>query len=183
MRRLLPGIFLALVIAPGASVAIASGGLTATPSANSTSVATVGRAAVIEKVPARPFKLVGTLLIPRLKLRSPIYFGITDAIFDVGIGHWPGTAKPGKPGNTVLGGHRTGGMMPFLNIQRMKKGDVIVVKVAKKTYRYKVTKTKIVKPTDTWITKQSKNATLTLFACHPPHSIKQRYIVQATLVN
>lgn len=132
---------------------------------------------------ARPFRQIGVLVVPRLKLRTPIYLGITDDIFDVGVGQWPGTAKPGKPGNIVLGGHRTGAMMPFLNIDKMRKGDKIRVIVGRKTFTYTVTTKRIIKPTDVSITRQTATATLTLFTCHPPHSIKQRYVVRATLTS
>lgn len=110
-----------------------------------------------------------------------MYMGSSDAIFDVGLGQWPGTPKPGQKGNVVIGGHRTGGRMPFINIDKMRKGDVIKVIVGKKTWVYKVTSKKIVKPNNMTILKQTTNATLTLYTCHPPHSIKMRYIVRAAL--
>lgn len=134
---------------------------------------------------AKPTKLVkiGTLSIPRLRLRMPIYRGITMNVFDAGMGYWPGTAKPGQLGNMVIGGHRTGGSMALYHIDKMRSGDTIVVTARGKTYRYKVTGHRIVKPKDVWITKQSRRArTLTLFACHPLHSIAKRYIVSAVLV-
>lgn len=132
-------------------------------------------------LPSRPFTRVGTLVIARLKLTTPIFLGLTDAIFDAGVGQWPGTAKPGRAGNLVIGGHRTGGMMPFLNIGKIRKGDKIKVIVGKQTYVYTVTRSRIIKPTDVSITKQTRGATLTLFTCHPPHSIKTRFVVQASL--
>lgn len=120
--------------------------------------------------------------IARLSLNMAIYKGVTDPIFKKGIGYWPGTALPGLIGNTVLGGHRTSGPRPFYFIERMKIGDPIVVSFKGKKYTYRVTKTRIIKPTDTWILSQNvTKPTLTIFACHPRGSYKQRYVVTAVL--
>ena len=133
---------------------------------------------------AKPIKLVkvGTLRIPRLRLTQPIYKGITMYVFDRGMGQWPGTAAPGKVGNMVIGGHRTGGSMPLYYIDKLKRGDKIFVTAKGKTHKYKVTGARIVSPKAVWITKQSRAKTLTLFACHPLHSIAKRWIVSAVLV-
>lgn len=133
--------------------------------------------------PAAPTKFLGTLIVPRLKLRAPIYSGIADSVFDMGLGHWPGTAMPGKKGNSVIGGHRTGAMMPFLNIDKMRKGDRIIAKIGRKSFTYKVSKVAIEKPTNMSIVRQTKDSRITLFTCHPPHSIKLRYVVTAVLIN
>ena len=130
---------------------------------------------------AKTYKKVGTLSISKLKVTSPIYMGITDDVFDRGIGQWPGSAKPGTRGNLVLGGHRTSASRPFSNIDKLRSGDTISIKVGTKVYRYVVTGHSIVKPTAVWITKQTPNATLTLFSCHPKGKTTSRYIVRAVL--
>lgn len=186
MRRILAGIVsLSVLACAGASVASAratNDTMHAQPVMSPT-----GRTAAVVTFsiarPTRPFKQIGILVVPRLKLRSPIYLGITDAIFDVGVGQWPGTARPGRAGNTVIGGHRTGGMMPFLKIDTIRKGDKIKVIVGTKTFTYTVTTTRIISPQDVTITRQTKTPTLTLFSCHPPHSIQKRYVVRAALTS
>lgn len=124
---------------------------------------------------------IGTISIPRLKVVQPIINGVSDAVFDRGVGHWPGTPLPGEAGNMVLGGHRTGGMRPFYDIQKLVAGDRILVTRAGRTYTYVVTRSRIVKPTATWILRQTEASTLTLFTCHPRGSIRQRFIVTAAL--
>jgi len=124
---------------------------------------------------------LGIMFIPRLKVRSPMVEGVTDAMFDIGMGHWPGTAMPGKKGNAVYGAHRTAGPAPLFNVERIRKGDSIIILRGLKRTQYKVTSTFIVKPTALWITNQTRNSMLTLFTCHPRHSTKQRYVVQAVL--
>ena len=106
---------------------------------------------------------------------------ITDDVFNRGVGHWPGTAKPGARGNLVLGGHRTSAKREFADIDRLRGGDIISISVGAKTHRYVVTGHMIVKPTSVWITEQTRSATLTLFSCHPKGKITSRYVVRAVL--
>jgi sortase A len=127
-------------------------------------------------------KSVGTITIPRLKLKSRIYIGITDREFNLGVGQWPGTPKFGKKGNIVLGGHRTSAFRPFEEIQLLRSGDLIALTTGKKTFRYRVTGRSIVKPTAVWITSPTRTPTLTLFSCHPKGKTTHRYVVRAVLI-
>jgi sortase A len=126
-----------------------------------------------------PEILIGELVIPALLLTQPIFKGVTLPTLDKGVGYWPGTAMPGRVGNVVLGGHRTSKQKPFRNIDLLVPGDEVYVTTADGTFVYAVTGTQIIEPTDVWIIDQTESATLTLFACHPPHSVKQRIAVFA----
>ena len=120
--------------------------------------------------------------IARINVKSPVYRGVTMDIFKKGVGWYPGTALPGKPGNVVLGGHRVTWPEPFRHINALKIGDPIVVNHLGKRYTYTVTKKFIVRPKDTWILDQNfVRPTLTLFACHPVGRTTHRYVVTATL--
>ena len=130
---------------------------------------------------AKTYRQVGTLSISKLKITSPIYIGITDDVFDRGIGQWPGSAKPGTRGNLVLGGHRTSAPRQFGDIDRLRSGDTISISVGTKTHKYVVTGHSIVKPTSVWITEPTSSATLTLFSCHPKGKTTFRYVVRAVL--
>ena len=46
---------------------------------------------------------------------------------------------------------------------------------------YHVIATQVVTPKDTWIVQQTPTPTATLFACHPPHSAKYRFVVKLKL--
>jgi sortase A len=127
-------------------------------------------------------KSIGTIVIPRLKVKSPIYMGITDREFNKGVGQWPGTPKFGRTGNIVLGGHRTSAFRPFEEIQLLRGGDLIALTTGKKTFRYRVTGRSIVKPTSLWITNSTRTPTLTLFSCHPKGKTTHRYVVRAVLI-
>ena len=126
-----------------------------------------------------PEVIIGELVIPALLLTQTMYRGVTLPTLDKGVGYWPGTAMPGHVGNVVLGGHRVSKQKPFRNIDLLVPGDEIFLTTDEGTFVYAVTGTQIIEPTDTWIINQSESATLTLFACHPPHSTKQRIAVYA----
>lgn len=124
--------------------------------------------------------VLGTIEIPAIKLKQTILQGIRLSTFDKGVGHWPGTALPGNVGNVVLGGHRTSGIRPFRNLDQLKKGDEILVTTDQGTFVYVVDGQTVVDPVDgMWILTQTSKATMTLFACHPPGSVRQRIIVFA----
>jgi sortase A len=130
---------------------------------------------------ARQGKSIAIISIPRIKLISQVYVGVTNDVFDVGVGKWPGSPDPGKKGNLVLGGHRTSGTHPFMKIDQLRSGDVVTLIAKGKTHLYRVTGYQIVKPTALWITNPTLGATLTLFACHPLGKTTSRYVVRAVL--
>lgn len=127
-------------------------------------------------------KQLGQLRIPALGVTSTIFQGVTNAQFDIGVGEWPGSPQPGTNGNIVIGGHRTSAKRPFAKIDKLKKGDAILLTRNGKTFRYRVTKTFIVTKNDIWITRPTATATLTLFTCHPVGKTSHRYIIRASYV-
>lgn len=127
-----------------------------------------------------PVVLLGSVSIPALDVEQPVYEGIRLSTFDIGVGHWPGTAMPGQAGNVVLSGHRTKGVRPFRHLELLKKGDEIFVTSEDGTFVYVVEGYTIVDgDTGGWIKNQTEVAMLTLFACHPPGSVKERIVVFA----
>lgn len=126
-----------------------------------------------------PDVLIGTIEIPRLMLAMEMHEGVTKPTLDRGIGWWPGTALPGDPGNVVLGGHRTSKQKPFRYLDLLEPGDEIIFTTPEGRFVYLVDRTEIVTPDALWIVDQTTDATATLFACHPPGSVKQRIVVFA----
>lgn len=124
---------------------------------------------------------VANVRIPAIGVTSPLLRGIGDNVLAKGLGLWPGTGKIGQPGNAVIAGHRTSHTRPLVDIHKLKKGDSIIFTTSQGVAEYRVTKSQIVKPNAMWITRPTKAATITLFACHPPHSIAYRWVVFAKL--
>ena len=126
---------------------------------------------------------LGTIEIPKIDVSMTMYEGIRLSTLDRGPGHWPGTAMPGQVGNVVVAGHRTSGHQVFRNIDVLVEGDeILFTETDGSVHRYRVTSSRIVVPTEVWIVDQTPAPTATLFACHPPGSVRERYVVFAELV-
>jgi sortase A len=150
-------------------------------SATARAPADTGRFA--NRTPAAPLRPLARILIPQIDLDATVYSGITTRQFSRGVGHWPGTALPGRRGNTVLGAHRTSRPAPFADLDKLRPGDLITLVSAGRLHTYRVTRSFVVRPTATWITKRSATPTLTLFACHPKGSTSHRLVVRAVLTD
>lgn len=132
--------------------------------------------------PMVPHAAFGMIVIPKINLVHPIFEGIDESTIHWGPGHWPGSALPGQRGNTVFAGHRVTHTHPFRNIDQLVPGDLIQFVMPDGTYTYKMTSQQIVNPSDTWIVNPTPDATLTLFACHPPGFATHRIVVKGVYV-
>lgn len=133
-----------------------------------------------------------TLSIPKLKIESAtVALGKED--LKENLVQYPGTALPGKTGNTVVFGHS---ILPqyydpanytsiFSTLSTLKKGDEIYADYDGISYKYRVESMFEVRPSDVQILEQtSNNSYLSLVTCSPPgHPLKpRRLIVRARLV-
>jgi sortase A len=149
---------------------------------------TVAPRTLPEEPPANPHAVVpivkiGEIQIPRIGLVHPIFEGVTLTVIDNGPGHWPGSANPGQLGNAVFAGHRVTHSHPFRRINELVPGDEIIFKMPNGTFTYKMTSFQIVTPKDVHIVNPTSDATVTLFACHPPGSARQRYVVKGVFIS
>lgn len=124
---------------------------------------------------------LGGIAIPKLGVDAPLLEGIRLTTLDNGPGHWPGTAMPGAVGNVVVAAHRTSHGASFRNIDQLVAGDSVTFDVGGGDIEYKVTGTQIVNPDAVWIVDPTDTPTATLFACHPPGSVRQRIVVNLEL--
>lgn len=130
-----------------------------------------------------PIVEFGTIQIPRIGLAHTMFSGVTLHNIDRGPSHWPGTALPGQRGNAVVAGHRATHSQPFLRVHELAPGDEVIFGVGGVRSVYRVTGSLIVFPEDMWIANQTMAHTATLYACHPPGSEQQRYVVRMELVS
>ena len=126
---------------------------------------------------------IGTIEIPKIGLVHPVVEGIEETQIHWGPGHWPGTALPGRVGNTVFAGHRVTHTRPFYDIDKLTPGDEITVRTNDGVFTYRFTGHQIVTPKALWIVDQTPTATITIFACTPKGSARERYVVQGALVS
>jgi sortase A len=147
--------------------------------------ATVSRPPAAPHAPAPPIRngaLIGRLAIPRLNVRSVVREGAGEDTLDVALGHIPGTALPGQPGNVGVAGHRD---TLFRGLRHIAKNDVIEFQTPAGSYSYKVESTGIVKPTDVGVLGTGRHPEMTLVTCYPFYyvgSAPERFIVKARLV-
>ncbi|OGM15890.1 hypothetical protein A2V56_05200 [Candidatus Woesebacteria bacterium RBG_19FT_COMBO_42_9] len=133
-----------------------------------------------------------TISIPRLKIENAtVAIGGED--LSKSLVQYPGTALPGKNGNTVIFGHS---ILPifydpkdylaiFSTLPTLKKGDKIEVNYDGVTYKYQVTDLFEVLPDELDVlTQDSSNSYISLITCVPPgHPLKpRRLVVRAKIV-
>lgn len=130
-----------------------------------------------------PITQIGTIGIPKIGLLHPIFQGVWLTVVDHGPGHWPGSAMPGRIGNSVFAGHRVTHTHPFLDLDLLAIGDKVIFDMPYGVYTYAVTSITIVLPDQLSITDPTRRPTMTLFACNPKHSATQRIVVKGKLVS
>ena len=98
-----------------------------------------------------------------------------------GPGHYPDTPLPGQRGTVAIAGHRTTYGAPFRKIDKVRRGDEIVLAMPYGRFTYRVERTRIVPPTAVWVTQRVSYDRLILSACHPLYSAAKRIVVFARL--
>lgn len=148
------------------------------------------------------------LHIPRLgeDYSRVVVEGASEVQLERGPGHYAGTAMPGQQGNFAVAGHRVGRGSPFLDLDRMRPGDPIVVETDDSWFVYRVLGDpasgdfaadpsgipgrQIVRPSEVAVISptpggpargEASGAYLTLTTCHPKYSAQQRMIIHARL--
>lgn len=135
---------------------------------------------------------LGVIRIPQLDLDKVIIAGTRRDDLRKGPGHYPNTPLPGQAGNAAIAGHRTTYGAPFGDLDQLKPGDVVEVETFQGTFVYEVLPQAgpdgvkghfIVAPQQVEVLNDFGDNRLTLTACHPKYSARQRIVVQAELVD
>lgn len=145
-----------------------------------------------EPAPA-PGDPIGILHIPAIDLTKTIAEGTSRDVLRSGPGHYGSTPLPGQSGNVAIAGHRTTHGAPFLDIDQLQPGDEITVETVDGNYTYSVEGQiddngdtvghRIVRPEDVEVIMDQGDDRITLTACHPKYSARQRIIVTAVLTS
>ena len=129
--------------------------------------------------------LMGTLEIPCIKLKLPVYHTVNEEILQIGVGHVQGSSLPveGCDSNVMLMAHRG---LPnselFNNIDRLEAGDSFQIKVLDTVLDYRVIEIKTVKPNDVAKIGITKGKQLcTLVTCTPYGINSDRLVVTGEL--
>lgn len=145
----------------------------------------------------------GSLSIPRIGLKSIVVHGARDGTPDLtkGPGLYQGFQFPGSGVPIAIAGHRTTYGAPFMDIDKLRPGDKIIVTMRYGRFTYTVQRTAIISPSDWSILdygaaertpagRRKVAATgrcdetcehVVLTACHPKYSAARRIAVLARL--
>lgn len=144
---------------------------------------------------------VARIEIPAIGVDKIVVNGVQVADLRQGPGLYPGAAAVGTEGNSAIAGHRTTYGAPFNRIDELAPGDEIHVTGVLGRFTYRVLEPAnaypdqlptvdavgvghvIVRPSATWVLDDFDDSRVTLTACHPKLSSRQRIIVAAELVD
>lgn len=93
--------------------------------------------------------VMGTIHIPKISVRLPIYHGTSESALASGVGHLYGSSLPvgGKSTHAVLTGHR--GLVEaamFTRLDEMRVGDYFYIEVMGRTLGYQVDRITVIEP-------------------------------------
>ena len=131
-------------------------------------------------------KKFATLKIKSINMNLPIYHGDNLKILRHGVGHFAGSYFPGENGTIILAAHNTNGF--FNKLDKIKKGDKVVIDANYATFEYEVYDMKVVQETNLKAFKiQHDEERLIMYTCYPINrSIvgrkTKRYVVYAKKV-
>ena len=150
----------------------------------STGVPDAAAGASVEPPPAPvPGDAVALIRIPELGLEKAVVEGVGVPDLKKGPGHYSDTPMPGEKGNAAIAGHRTTYGAPFGELDKLSRGDPILVTTHAGDFRYEVDHLRVVDPSESWVLDNTDDDRLTLTTCHPKFSAAQRLIVVAKLTS
>lgn len=161
--------------APVRSAVVSAGLVNTMPEKKSGSVRTVS---LQRDTPRR----IGSLYIPALKQKFPVYEGTGVNELRKGVGHYSRSVMPGQNDNCVLSGHRD---TVFTRLGRLKKGNRLVVTTSAGRFTYRIRRIRIVDKEDRTVIVPTNHAVLTVTTCYPFRyigSAPKRYVLSADLV-
>ena len=132
--------------------------------------------------PAAADGLIGRIEIPRLLLSAVVVEGVDKTTLRRAVGHIPGTALPGQPGNVGLAGHRDTFFRP---LKDLKIKDEIQFSTLQGNFKYEVESLRVVEPDNVGVLAPSGENVLTLVTCYPFYFVgpaPKRWIVRARQV-
>ncbi len=104
-------------------------------------------------------------------------------ISPAGPGHYRETELPGQGRTAAIAAHRTTFGAWFRDIDDLRRGDLVQLRLPYGTFRYRVFAHEIVDSDDWSIIRDRRFDTLVLSACHPLYSSAQRWVVYARLAS
>ena len=156
--------------------------------------------AIKRVVAAAEGDVIARMTVPAIGLDKYVLEGVRIESLRSGVGRYRGTSSIGDVGNVAIAGHRTTYGAPFGRINELVPGDQIIFETPAGVATYEVMDPStslalwgrsvksmgsghvIVGPEDEFVLSDVGDNRLTLTACHPRFSAKERIVVIAKLV-
>jgi len=130
-----------------------------------------------------PGEVFARIVIPAMEVDTLVIKGVGTADLRKGPGWIDWSDLPGPTGTCGISGHRTTYGAPFRRLGELAPGDIVELYSPYRRYRYEVAETLVVWPYQVEVVASTVEPSLTLTACHPPYSARQRLAVRAMLVD
>jgi sortase A len=125
--------------------------------------------------------------VPAVGIRAAIESNVNASSLAAGAGHYPGTGWPGQGRTIGLAGHDVtfvptaeGGHV-FQRLIAAKVGQRIFIRWHRRTFVYRITGHKVVRPTTVGVLRNVGYERLVLTTCYPPGSAGLRLVTFARL--
>lgn len=127
------------------------------------------------------------IIIPKIDVKAPVYYGSSHDVLSIGTGFIEGTALPfGKKGeHAFIAGHRgTYYVKTFVDVGELALKDRFSLLLGNILFVYEVNEIKIIQP---WefdpFTNDPEKSLLTLFTCDPIPTFENRLLITGELVS
>lgn len=124
--------------------------------------------------------IMGSLEIPKISLKLPIYHGTQEEILAGGIGHLPESSLPvgGENSHCVLTGHRgLPGAQLFTRLDELDEEDVFWVNINNRKLCYRVCDINVVKPEEVEVLQMQEGRDLVSLVTCTPYGINTHRLV------
>lgn len=120
--------------------------------------------------------------IPAISVDAPVVMGDGFEQLKKGVGQYVGSSNPGKNGNVVLSAHNDIFGEIFRDLDKLQKGDEIIVFTNLRSYTYIVENQQVVEPTQVEVMAPTESPVVTLISCYPYLVDDQRIVVSGSLI-
>ena len=128
-------------------------------------------------------KMIGYIEIPKIDIKLPIYFGTSDEILSIGIGHLETTDLPIGENNShsVLTGHNgLVDLKAFTDLNKLEINDIFSITILDSTNYYIIDEIKTISASDNVYFKSDEMESLvTLVTCTPYAFYTDRLLIKA----
>jgi sortase A len=132
-------------------------------------------------VPTQSPQQARQIQIPAIGVNAPVVLGDGWEQLKKGVGQHIGTANPGDTGNLVLSAHNDIFSEIFRDLDKLQKGDEVIIITQDRSFTYVITGIEIVEPTRVDLLASTSESTITLISCYPYLVDNKRIVVQGIL--